>query len=151
MEQEYKPFEIEVNALGFYVNRAYSMMVKLLNKELQNTKIDIQHTEFSILKILNEIKGASQSQIAALLGKERSGISRTLVSLESKGYINREPLDKKTNYVTLTEKGKQIIPLINEVADRVTNLAFKGFPNKSRTSIISNLTKIYQNALQNSK
>lgn len=149
MEKHYKPFEVEVDALGFYVNRAFSVMVKSLNKELRNADLDIQHAEFSLMKVLHEIQGGTQSQLAALLGKERSGISRTLSQLEEKGYINREPLDGKSNYVVLTEKGKVIMPKLNAVADRVSATTFKGFSKKSQESMIKNLTKIYLNALSN--
>lgn len=149
MEKQYKPFEVEVNALGFYVNRAFSMMVKSLNKELRNADLNIQHAEFSIMKLLNEIKGGTQSQLATLLGKERSGISRTLSQLEEKGYISRQPLDGKTNYVVLTQKGQELMPGLNAIADKVSKKTFKGFSKKSQESIVNNLTKIYLNALSN--
>lgn len=146
MDKDLKPFQVEINALGFFVNRAYTLMVKLLNQELRKGNVDIQHAEFSLLKILNEIKGGSQTQIAVLLGKERAAISRTIISLEQKGYIDRQPLDGKSNYVTLTEKGSKIMPELNVIAERVTELGLKGFSQKRRESLIKNLTQVYQNA-----
>lgn len=145
MVKKYKPFELEIDALGYHINRVFFSMIKLLNKEIKNSGLDFQHAEFTILKILIELKGASQTQIAAILGKERSAITRSVISLENKGYIKREPLNGSTNYVTMTEKGEEIAPIINEIKDRVTDFSFKGFSTRSRLAMINNLEKIYKN------
>lgn len=147
MDRNIKPFELEVNSLGFYLNRALWAMIKYLNKELKDSNLDFQHSDFTILKALDSLDGATQSQIALVLDKERSGIGRSISSLESKGYIKREPLNGSTNYVTLTEKGKQTIPVINEVIERVTAKAFKGFSQRSKTSTINHLNRIFQNSI----
>ena len=141
------PFELEVHSLGFYLNRALWSMIKYLNKELKNSNLDFQHSDFTILKALDSLDGATQSQIAMVLDKERSGVGRSISSLESKGYIKREPLNGSTNFVTLTEKGKQTIPVINDIIDRVTAKAFKGFSQRSKTSTINHLNRIFQNSV----
>lgn len=147
MEKHYKPFEIEITTLGYYINRAFCSLVRLLNKELKENNLNIQHSEFTILKVLDALQGASQSQLADILGKERAGIGRSVATLEKKGYVKRDALNGSTNIVTLTERGEEAIPVINGIIDRVTGQAFKGFSHKSRVSMINNLTKIYQNAL----
>lgn len=147
MEKHYKPFEIEFTALGYYINRAFCSLVRLLNKELKENNLNIQHSEFTILKVLEKLQGASQSQLADILGKERSGIGRSVATLEKKGYVKRDALNGSTNFVTLTERGEEAIPVINGIIDRVTAQAFKGFSNKSREATLNNLKKIYQNAL----
>lgn len=146
MEKQYKPFEIEFVTLGYYVNRAFCSLVRLLNKELKQKNLNIQHSEFTVLKVLNELNGASQSQIAAVLGKERSGIGRTINSLEKKEYVERKALNGSTNFVTLTKKGEDTIPVIDEIIRIVTEKAFKGFSKKSRESTLANLTRIYKNS-----
>lgn len=149
MEKQYKPYDIDVKTLGFYIDRLLYAMVKRQCRQLKDGGWDIQHSEFIVLKVLNVLGGVSQSQLANVMGKERSGISRTLASLEKKGYISRESLNGSTNYVTPTEKGKKLVPAINDVSDSLTNLAFKGFTQKSRASMLKNLDKIYRNVLMN--
>lgn len=140
-------FEVEIDTLGFLIHRAFYMMVKMLNKLLKENKLNLQHSDFAILMVLKQAEGASQSQLSTLQGKERSGVSRTLANLEKEGYILRSKIDGKTNYVTLSEKGKALFPLLTEIADTVTNSALRGFSNKSRTSLVNNLNKIYLNSL----
>ena len=148
MNRDPRPFELEINTLGYYVNRVFATLIRLLNKELKASNLNLQHSDFTILKVLNEVGHASQSEIATFLGKERSGISRSLTSLEKEGFIKREPVDGKTNSVSLSERGKEILPLINEIADRVTEKAFKGFSKNSSAAMIKNLNRIYHNTLR---
>lgn len=147
MDKDIREFDLEIHSLGFFIHRALYSMIKSLNKELKNQNINLQHSEFTILEALNVLNSASQSQLAAVLGKERSGIGRSLSSLEEKGFIRREALNGSSNIVTLTEKSRQIIPLLDDIIKKVTDKAFKGIPQKSRLSIVRNLTKIYNNGL----
>lgn len=151
MEKEIQPFEIEINTLGFYVNRALWAMIKILNKELKKSGLNVQHAEFTILKALEVLDAVSQSQLAKILDKERSGISRSLAILEKKGYIQRTPLNGKSNIISLSEEGKACIPKINEVIDKISEQALKGFSKKSRISLINNLSRIYDNSLTDPK
>lgn len=149
-EKEIEPFELEISTLGFYVNRAFWGLIKILNKELKQSGLDLPHAEFTIIKALEVLQGATQSQIAKVLDKERSGISRSLVSLEKKGYICKAPLNGKSNFVILTEKGKDTLPKINEVIDKISEQALKGFSKRSRESLMNNLTRIYENSMEHS-
>ena len=114
---------------------------------LKESPLDLQHTEFIVLKVLNVLKGASQSQLASVMGKERSGIGRTLKSLEKKGYVERHPLNGSTNFVTLTQKAKQAIPLITEISNKLTDLTLRGFSAQKRQSILKSLDRLYKNAI----
>ena len=148
MKRKLRPFEIDIDALGYYINRAFFAMVKYLNQELSDSNLNLQHSDFTILKILNQIKAGSQTEISTILGKERSGISRSLSNLERNGYVKREAKNGSTNYVSLTPKGEEVLPKINAITDKVTEKAFKGFSQKSREAMIKNLNKIYFNSLE---
>lgn len=120
-------------------------MIKRQNKNLEESNLDIQHSEMIVMRVINTLGGATQSQLAKVMGKERSGISRTVGSLEEKGYIDRKPLNGSTNYVTLTKKGEEIIPIINEMSNKLTERSFKGFSLNSRTSVLNYLRRLYDN------
>ena len=147
MRKEIRPFDLNIDTLGFYINRVFYAMSKILGQKLKDSSLDIQFSEFTLLKALADLEEVTQIQLVEALGKERSAINRPLASLEQKGYVKREPLNGKTNLVTLTQKGEQVIPELNEIAEQVTEIAFKGFPQKSRISFINSLTRIYRNAL----
>lgn len=139
--------KLDIQTLGYYIDRALCVMIKSLNKELKEYQLEFKHSDFTILKVLSQNDGLSQSALARILGKEKSGIGRSLSSLEKKGYIYRSAISGCKNGVCLSEKGKQIIPLLDEIADKVTGKAFTGFTERQRKEMMKNLTLIYENSL----
>lgn len=85
MERDLKPYEINIHTLGFYINRLHYAMVKRINYELTRNGLDIQFAEYTVFRVLNKLEGISQSQLATVMAKERSGISRTLAGMEEGG------------------------------------------------------------------
>lgn len=138
---------LDIHTLGYYLDRALCVMIKCLNKELKEYHLGFHHSDFTILKVLSQVEGISQTDLAKILGKEKSGIGRSISTLEKGGYIHRSAINGCKNEVFLSEKGKKIIPLINEIADKVTDKALSGFSEKKRNEIMKNLTMIYKNAL----
>lgn len=147
MGNKYQPYNLEIKTLGFYVDRLLYAMIKKQNQMLKESPLDdLQHSEFIVLKVLNVLDGVTQSQLASVMGKERSSISRSVASLEKKGYIDRKPLNGSTNFVTLTEKGRQSMNLITEISDKLTDLTFKGFSAQKRQSVVNSLARLFINA-----
>lgn len=147
MKKQCQAYQLDINSLGFYLDRLLFMMVRRRNHDLREIGSDLLHAEFITLKVINALKGCTQTQIANVMGKEKSGIGRILNSLEEKGYIERKPLNGSTNYVTLSEKGEKLLPLIMELSDKLTEQTFKGFSEKKRLSILKSLDKMYNNVL----
>lgn len=145
MKKNRTAYEIDMKTLGFYIDRLLYSMIKRQNKMLKEAGSDLQHTEFITLKVLDRLESATQTELADVMGKERSGIGRALASLEEKGYVSREPLNGSTNIVTLTEKGKGMKPLLQDISARLTGQAFKGLSEKRQNSVLSYLDKLYQN------
>ena len=147
MKRDLEPVELDIKTLGYYIDRALCVMIKRLNKELREENLKFQHSDFTIMKVLSEVESVNQSHLAKILGKEKSGIGKTLKSLEEEGYIQRSALNGCTNNVELTEKGKEVLPLLNQIAERVTERAFSGFSAKKRDDVMKSLTHIYKNSL----
>ena len=147
MKRDFEQVEIDIKTLGYYLDRALCVMIKRLNKELRDENLKFQHSDFTIMKVLSEVETINQSHLAKILGKEKSGIGKTLKSLEKEGYIQISALNGCTNNVKLSEKGKEILPLLNKIADRVTDRALSGISAKKREEVMKYLTHIYKNSL----
>lgn len=145
MNQTFETNYREESWVGFYSDRILFYLIKRFNAYLQEKNLDIQVAECAILKALYIAGDMSQSQIAQVLGKERSGISRSIVSMEKKGYIIRKPLNGTTNVVSITEKGRSLMPELIRITDSLEEQSFKGFSEKSRASLLNNLSRIYKN------
>ena len=138
---------LEIHTLGYYLGRALCVMIKCLNRALKEYNLEFQHSDFTILKVISQMDGISQTELSKILGKEKSGIGRSLSSLEKEGYINRSAINGCKNKICLTEKGREIIPVLNEIAEKITEQAFSGFSEKERKEMTKNLTLIYENSL----
>lgn len=147
MNKKTEEIELNIQTLGYYVDRVLCVMIKLLNKELKSHGLSLQHSDFTILKVLSETDGLTQSQLARVLGKEKSGIGRLVNSLEKDGYIVKNTVNGCTNHVSLSDKGNSLMPLLNEIANKVTDRAFIGFSEKKRNEMMNNLIKIYKNSI----
>lgn len=138
-------FELQIDTLGYYLDRALNVMVKRLNRLFSEHHIDLQHSQYTVLKVLWCRNGISQSQLSKILGKDPAAISRALNYLEQKGYIIRESLNSKTNAVYLTDYADSKKNEIEHIADLVTEISTKGMNDEQREILKELLTEIYRN------
>lgn len=138
-------FELQIDTLGYYLDRALNVMVKRLNSLFAKHHIDLQHSQYIILKVLWYRNGVSQSQLSKILGKDPAAISRALNYLEQKGYIKRESLNSKTNAVYLTDYADSKKNEIEHIAELVTEISTKGMNDEQREILKELLTEIYCN------
>ena len=145
MKQETIQEPLDIDTLGYYLDRALNVMIKLLNKTFAEKDIDLQHAQYTVLKVLWCCEGISQSKLSRLLGKDPAAISRALNYLESKGYIERRGTNGKTNGIFLTEYANSRKDEIEAVADLVTDKATSGMTQHQKDLLKQLLNTIYDN------
>jgi len=95
------------------LNQKARLLSKELNEELQD--YDLYTSQWSILYTLNLKGSMSQTDIWEYLKVEAPTVTRTLVRMESSGWIIRKPgKDKRERKVELTEMAKLKFPLIKK-------------------------------------
>lgn len=97
------------NSIAYRFIRAANSVNKTLNKKLSPYEIAIeQRATLEIIKFEDDV---NQTKIANLLGKDKTTISRSLISLEKKGLIKKSETleDKRSNRVELTKAGEKIL------------------------------------------
>ena len=140
--------DIQINTLGYYVDRTFTYMVKFLNLELKARGFDFQHSQFTILMVLSVKEGISQSAITKIVDRDKASVSRNIKYLEERGYIRWSPDGGRKKLIYLTEKGKEIIPILYEISNKDTETTLKGFSVSKRKSIYMILTQMYMNISQ---
>lgn len=138
--------ELEIDTLGFYLDRALNVMIKKLNRLFNENNINIQHAQYIILKVLWCQDGLSQSQLAKILDKDPAAISRALKYLEEKGYVKRQGKNGTTNSVYLTTYADSRRNEIETIADLVTQQALMGLPKQEHERIKILLTSIFNHS-----
>ena len=99
-------YELE-KSIGFKINQTANKINNKFNIVLQ--KYDIAPEQRATLKIIKYEKDVNQTKIANILAKDKTTISRTLATLEKKGFILKKQIDKRTNLIELTNKGEKIL------------------------------------------
>ena len=94
-------------SIGFNINKTANLINSSFNLALQ--KHDIALEQRATLEIIKFEENVTQTKIAQILGKDKTTISRTLKTLEKKGYIKKEELDKRTYLIKLTKHGEEVL------------------------------------------
>ena len=94
-------------SIGFKINQTANKLNNKYNQLLQS--FDIAPEQRATLEIIKYEIDVTQTKIANILGKDKTTISRTLNSLENKGFIIKSQKDKRTNLIEITQKGEDIL------------------------------------------
>ena len=95
------------SSIGFKINQTANKINNKFNTLLQ--KYDIAPEQRAALVIIKYEKEVNQTKIANILAKDKTTISRTLASLEKKGFILKKQINKRTNLIELTPQGEKIL------------------------------------------
>lgn len=98
------------DSIAYRFIRGANSINQSLNKSLHSYGVAIEQR--ATLEIIKYEADVNQTMIAKLLGKDKTTISRSLNSLEKKGFIKRESdieNDKRSNKIVLTSKGEDIL------------------------------------------
>ena len=98
-----------------------------------------------VLEYLSEHDGAMQKDIAAACRIEPATMTSLLGGMEKKGLITRCAPDRRSLSVYLTDKGKALVPLIEQEFARIESVATNGFSDDERELLISLLSRLREN------
>ena len=132
-------------SLGLLVSRASVSLAKSLNTSLEGHNIDLPHSQFIVLRCLYYKDALSQLEIANLLFKDAAAIKRTVDLLEKKGLIIRRQVRTLKNSICITEKGRELMPKVIDIADNLIDEALSGIEPDNRELLKIMLDKIYMN------
>ncbi len=124
--------EFTTKTVGSRLNRALWTLINALNQGLKEGGIDLQHSQYIVMRVLFEREGVSQNEIAAQLHKDAAAIKRSIDYLEKKGFVVRQPLSGCKYGIYLTDYGREMQPKIIAISDEVTNRALAGISEETR-------------------
>ena len=98
-----------------------------------------------VLEYLSEHNGAMQKDIAAACRIEPATMTSLLCGMEKKGLITRSAPDRRSLSVYLSDKGKALVPLIEQEFARIESVATNGFSDDEREMLVSLLSRMREN------
>ncbi len=131
--------------VGFNINHVAHLMVKHVNRELSKTGYTLQMEQLPVLfMIYFSTELMSQQEIANLLQKDKSGIQRTIKTLERDGYlrVQQDDVDRRKNNVQLTPAGRNIIDRVVQSAHTFDQALTSKLTTDEVDTLLSILNKI---------
>ncbi len=130
----------------FMVSHVGHLMGKKANRELIRTGFTLQIEQFPIL-FTTYFSGEdllSQQEIADLVHRDKSGIQRSLRTLERDGYLRIVPdsIDRRKNLVQLTPAGKLVVEKAIETAEGIDKQVTDQLTKEELNTFLGTLQKI---------
>jgi len=143
MRDRVDQFELE-RAVGFYVNRTAYVMSEEVAKRFQDCGYKLSAQDFGILFRLWKQDGLSQVQIASLMMRDKTTITRRLDALVKKALIERrvDSGDRRLFRIHLTQAGMLATERLMVVVDEFQKEVLAEIPDEHKEITINTLKKI---------
>ncbi|ARK12693.1 MarR family winged helix-turn-helix transcriptional regulator [Fibrivirga algicola] len=130
----------------FMISHVGHLMAKKANRELTRLGFTLQIEQFPVLFITyfagDEL--LSQQDIANMLQKDKSGIQRSIRTLERDGYLRVVPddIDRRKNLIRLTPAGKMIIEQAIQTTEMLDQHVMSQLSEEEQQSFLNTTRKI---------
>jgi DNA-binding MarR family transcriptional regulator len=137
---------LDIRDIWIQMKAVLRMSRQIVNSELASLNLTGAEGDI-IFHLLSASDGLSQEELAERLDIGKAAISRTVRSLESKGYIHRERQvdDSRAYSVTLTNAAKDVSEKIEHSYKTVYEAALRGISESEFQSVNRLLKKVYEN------
>ncbi len=98
------------DSIGYKITNTARLVIKRLNDNFKQNNFPVTNEQWSIMIRLWEEDGLTQNKLAALTKKDSPSVSRLVNNMEKRELVKRvpHPVDKRTNLIFLTAKGKKM-------------------------------------------
>jgi DNA-binding MarR family transcriptional regulator len=126
--------------LCLYLQRAARVVARLFDDAFR--PLDLTNGQFSLMMALNRPEPARMSQVAALLGMDRTTLTAALKPLERRGLVKvaADPADKRGRLMSLMPEGADLLAVAFPIWKRTHALVdrrLKGGPERLRADLMA--------------
>ncbi|WP_456276960.1 MarR family winged helix-turn-helix transcriptional regulator [Bacillus sp. AK128] len=143
---DYKNYVL-ANSVGFQITDTARLVTNRLNLNFRNNDYPVTHEQWSIMIRLWEEDGLTQNKLAILTKRDQPSVSRLVDNLEKGGLVTRmpHPIDKRTNLIFLTSKGKKLQVGLIEQAIKTIDEISEGIDPEEMLIFLKVLSKVNNN------
>lgn len=135
------------NATADIFRKTDFMLRRCIGKKLRTLDDEIYRSQHRLLMNLGENPNCSQNELAARLEISPAAVAVSLNKLEKGGYIARrtDAEDHRSNRVSITDRGNQVISRSIQLFDEVERGMFEGFTSEEMEQFYEFLQRTYRN------
>ncbi len=130
------------NNIGFLLHDVTRLMKRLFDKRMST--LNLTRSQWWVLNFLYFNEGINQSDFSILLDIEKAPLSRLLLRMEKKGWLERRSVknDKRIKNLFLSSKIKPVIMDMRDMANLTREEALSGLNKKEQIVLRDYLLKI---------
>lgn len=134
--------------IGYNLKRAYVIVQADFRDALG--KDGLSARVFSALSLTVKFPNITQSELARMMGIERSGLVAIVDELEGRGFLQRAPVpgDRRVQALVPTDDGRQAYSKAIEIVRAHEDRLFEGLTVDEKTTLLILLKKIRQEELK---
>ncbi|MCM1174137.1 MAG: MarR family transcriptional regulator [Blautia sp.] len=135
------------NAAADTFRRTDFMLRRCIGKKLRTLDEELYRSQHRLLMNLGANPNCSQNELAAKLEISPAAVAVSLNKLEKGGYIARKTNadDHRSNRVSITDRGNQVISRSIQIFDEVESGMFEGFKTEEVEQFCGFLQRAYRN------
>ncbi len=124
------------------LHRAGQVADEMFSEEMQGS--DLTPRQFAVLRVLQRLETASQTDIVNGTGIDRSTLADIVKRLVARGLIarRRSKADARAYAVRLTQAGRDALKAAEPASDRVENRILKMLPQARRDAFVDSLAQL---------
>jgi DNA-binding MarR family transcriptional regulator len=136
--------------LGKWLALAHLKLFNLLTRVLHKEGFDLTFEQFILLKIINAHEGVSQKELATIMSKDKTSITRAISVLEDNHKVVRINAkdDKRKKGLYLTKEGKEHLAQVMPRFIQIRKELEKGFSDNELEQTIATIKKIIERTNQ---
>lgn len=123
------------------------LLGKRINTRFLEENMIVSTEQFAILEMISQTDEFIQSDLANLIGKDKSAILRQVDVLQQNKLIVRvnDPVDRRKKFIICTKPGEEVLEKGKKIVDEILENLTKGIPQDELDTFRAVLTKMRAN------
>lgn len=121
---------------------------KFIESEMESSGVEgLATSHGDILLSLLKSEKLTMKELAEKIDKDKSTVTALVDKLIKQGYAlkTRDTEDNRVVFVTLTEKGRALKPMFDEISQKLLSTVYEGISENEKEELIKTLIKIKNN------
>jgi len=133
-EVEASPLE---SHLGYWLRFVSNHVSHAFKVKVERRGVTV--AEWVVMRALLEVEGIKPSELSERIGLTRGAVSKLVDRLATKGLVlcEEDPVDRRSQRITLTETGRGLVPQIAALADENDAEMFGHLDERERSSLLA--------------
>lgn len=130
--------------------KAFIDLVSMINRPDRDKKmiaeagVNLEEAAFRVFVGIGHVQPTSVGELAAMMGKNYSSVSRQIDKLEAAGLVHTYPSssDSRIRVSELTKNGEELNTMISLTRERIMREAMADWTLEEKTSLLHNLRRL---------